>query len=92
MKVAYIRWKDAVQEQAADGKTRPVAPALAELHEVGFLLGENEEAVTIGMEQDSEDGFEPGRWRLHIPRVCIQEMRVVELGKAFPVRRPRRNG
>ena len=58
-----------------------------ELHEVGFLPGESDEAVVIGMEFNQDSDIQPGRWRLHIPRVSIQEMRVVDLEKAFPKRR-----
>jgi len=68
-------------------RTNPPHAALVELHEVGFLLGENDEAVVIGMEFNQDAEIQPGRWRLHIPRVSIQEMRVVELDKAFPKRR-----
>lgn len=80
--IVYIRWKDAVSEEA----TQPVSEAkarLVELHEVGFLLNETEEAVVIGMERHGDADVQPGRWRLHIPRVSIVEMRVVKLGKAF---------
>ena len=80
--IVYIRWKDAVSEEA----TQPASEAkagLVELHEVGFLLDENEEAVVIGMERHEAADVKPGRWRLHIPRVSIAEMRVVKLGKAF---------
>ena len=85
MKLAYVRWKDACSEEADDSNPRPVTPALCELHEIGFLLGENDEAVTIGMEQG--DDTKPGRWRLHIPRSAIQEMRVAELDTAFRKKR-----
>jgi len=47
-----------------------------ELQEIGFLLDENEEAVVIGMEIHHDADVRPGRWRLHIPKVSIQEMRV----------------
>jgi len=87
MKLAYIRWKDAVSEEAAAPGSRPAQAALVELHEVGFLLDENDEAVVIGMEVTQADDVQPGRWRLHIPRVSIQEMRVVDLEKAFARRR-----
>lgn len=83
MKIAYIRWMDACSEEADGSKPRPVVPALVELHEVGFLLGENEEAITIGMEQEATDDTHPGRWRLHIPRSAIKEMRVAEMSTAF---------
>jgi hypothetical protein len=83
--IVYIRWKDAVSEEA----TQPVSEVkaqLVELHEVGFLLNETEEAVVIGMERYEDADVQPGRWRLHIPRVSIVEMRVVKLGKAFSTR------
>jgi hypothetical protein len=89
MKVAYIRWKDAVAEEAADGPGRPLEAKLVELQEVGFLLDENEEAVVIGMEVTEDDEVRPGRWRLHIPRVSIQEMRVIDLDRMLPKRRRR---
>jgi hypothetical protein len=87
MKLAYIRWKDAVSEEASTAVPRPAEARLVELQEIGFLLDENEEAVVIGMELTDDAEVSPGRWRLHIPRVSIQEMRVIELDKAFSKRR-----
>ena len=87
MKVAYIRWKDAVAEEAADAGPRPSQAKLAELQEVGFLLDENDEAVEIGMELTEDAEVRPGRWRLHIPRVSIQEMRIIDLDRLLPKRR-----
>ncbi|SPE41992.1 hypothetical protein SBA3_4810015 [Candidatus Sulfopaludibacter sp. SbA3] len=87
MKVAYIRWKDAVAEEASDAVARATQAKLVELQEVGFLLDENEEAVVIGMEVTDDAEVTPGRWRLHIPRVSIQEMRVIDLDKLLPKRR-----
>ena len=87
MKLAYIRWKDAVAEEAGDAGTKNPQAQLVELQEIGFLLDENEEAVVIGMEIHNDAEVRPGRWRLHIPKVSIQEMRVVELDKAFARRR-----
>ena len=87
MKLAYVRWKDAVAEEASDGAMHSTQARLVELQEIGFLLDENEEAVEIGMELHEDVEVRPGRWRLHIPRVAIQEMRLVELDKAFPKRR-----
>jgi len=87
MKLAYIRWKDAVAEEADDAASKNPQARLVELQEVGFLLDENEEAVVIGMELDADSEVRPGRWRLHIPKVSIQEMRVVEMEKAFTRRR-----
>ena len=88
MKLAYIRWKDAVSEEAsAPAAARAARAGLVELQEVGFLLDENDEAVVIGMEINQDTEVQPGRWRLHIPKVSIQEMRVVEVEKAFSKRR-----
>ena len=87
MKVAYIRWKDAVAEEAVDNPNGPTLAKLVELEEIGFLLDENDEAVYIGMELSDERGVQPGRWRLHIPRVSIQDMRVFELDKLVPKKR-----
>ena len=87
MKVAYIRWKDAVAEEAADGLPRPTLAKLVELQEIGFLLDENDEAVEIGMELNQDAEVRTGRWRLHIPRVSIQEMRVFDLDHVLPKKR-----
>jgi hypothetical protein len=87
MKLAYIRWKDAVAEEAGETASNSPEAKLVELQEIGFLLDENEEAVVIGMEIHDDAEVRPGRWRLHIPKVSIQEMRVVELEKAFARRR-----
>ena len=92
MKVAYIRWKDAVAEEASDAAGRPIQAKLVELQEIGFLLDENDEAVEIGMETTDDEGVTPGRWRLHIPRVSIQEMRVVDLDKLLPKRKRKAAG
>jgi len=86
MKVAYIRWKDAVSEEASGPGPAVAQARLVELQEVGFLLDESEEAIVIGMEVHNDAGVQPGRWRLHIPRVSILEMRVMDLEK-FPKRR-----
>ena len=89
MRLAFIRWKDAVAEEASGAGNVPTQAQLVELQEIGFLLDENEEAVVIGMELTEDPAVSPGRWRLHIPRVSIQEMRTVELEKVFPKRRRR---
>ena len=65
LKLAYIRWKDAVSEEATDYHVSASVAKLVELHEVGFLLDENEEAVVIGMEYSDDHEVRPGRWRLH---------------------------
>ena len=89
MKLAYIRWKDAVAEEATDSGSHLAQAKLVELQEIGFLLDENEEAVVIGMELTDDPEVRPGRWRLHIPRVSIQEMRVAEITRIFAKTRKR---
>jgi hypothetical protein len=88
MIVSYIRWHDAVSEEASD--SRAAKACLAELCEVGFLLDETDQAVTIGMEYQQQEAVQPGRWRLHIPKVCIIERRDVDLDKAFTRGRKRK--
>ena len=74
-------------EEAGEAGSQNPQAQLVELQEIGFLLDENEEAVVIGMEIHNDAEVRPGRWRLHIPKVSIQEMRVVELEKVFARRR-----
>jgi hypothetical protein len=90
MFVTLIRWRDACQDEAAAPDT-PLASAsrLVELLEVGFLIGEDDESVSIAMECEPDGSL--GRWRLHIPKVNIIERRDVELKKAFPLKRHRRS-
>jgi len=83
--ITFLRWRDATAEEADHGG--PVVPALSELEEVGFLLGETEEAVTIGMEHDVAER-RAGRWRLHVPKVNILERHDVPLEQL--IRRGRR--
>lgn len=88
MIVTYIRWQDACAKEAADAP-EPV-PELTELVEVGFLLGETDEAVLIGMEMEPDGSQHAGRWRLNIPKVNIKERKDVTVGKAFGVTRRKR--
>lgn len=84
MIVTFIRWHDANAVEAADAPD--ATPELVELVEVGFLLGETDEAVLIGMEAESGSNH-PGRWRLNIPKVNIKERRDMPVAKAFGVTR-----
>ncbi len=62
---------------------------LAELHEVGFLLKESDESITIGTERAAPDDVSARMW-LTIPKVNICEIRRTPLAKAFPAPRPKR--
>jgi len=88
MTLTYIRWRDACQEEASHPRTPVTDSPLMELHEVGFLIGDTAEAVSIAMELELDGS--PSRWRLHIPRVNIIERRDMELDKAFPVRKQKK--
>lgn len=88
--LTYIRWHDASYKDAADSP-EPI-PDLSDLTEIGFLLGENEKAVLLGMEMDN-DGSAPGRWRLSIPKINIVERKDVSFDSVFgtkKVRKPRK--
>src|ERR1039457_524215 len=50
VKLAYIRWKDAVSEEASAAGSNPAHAALVELHEVRFLPGASGESVLTRME------------------------------------------
>ena len=76
MKIAFIRWTDALAEEADDEALSE--HRLAVLEEVGFYLGESADAVSIAMEHQ-EGAVRPGRWRLHIPKVNIISMQVFDV-------------
>ena len=82
MRLALVTWVDAVTD-ATDGGELKAKPCL--LQEVGFLVDENEDAILITMENhEAAKGVAPGRFKLHIPRRNIKELRVVDMAKAFP--------
>jgi hypothetical protein len=93
--ITYIHWRDACIEEAADPDT-PISPdPLVDLYEVGYLIAETEDAVSIAMEwvpiQENnlaEPGGKPGRFRLHIPKVNIVERRDFDAEK-LAKQRPR---
>jgi len=90
MQLTYVCWRDAMHEEAEAGG--PAHAQLITLEEVGWLADETDEAVTLVMELEpgpeinGEPTSQAGRWRLHIPKCNIVEMRVMEFGKAFPKR------
>ena len=81
-KLVYCRWQDACTDEAPDAGH--LEPLLSDLEEVGWLLAQNDEAITIGMEIDFQDG-EPtaGRWRLHIPWGQIISLKTIDVERAF---------
>lgn len=74
MKLAYVRWRDAthgIEEIAAADAD------LVELHEIGFVAAETDEAITLTMEYCP--GATTFRLWLTIPRVNILEVRYLDL-------------
>jgi hypothetical protein len=69
--LTYVHWRDACTEEAADPATPVSDHPLVDLHEVGWLIAETDESVSIAMEL--EPHLAPGRWRLHIPKCNILE-------------------
>ena len=88
MIVTYIRWMDACSEEATDPNTPISDSPLVELREVGWLINESDDAVSVGLEIESDDA--PSRFRIHIPKCNIVERRDMEVDKAFPVRKRRK--
>lgn len=88
--LVYVHWRDACTEEAADPNTPVSDTPLVDLHEVGWLIGETEESVSIAMELEPHGA--PGRWRLHIPKVNILERRNFDTERLFaePAKRTRR--
>lgn len=82
MKLAYVKWKDAVYSDS-DGASHQASTV--ELEEVGWLLDENKDAILLGLELQPE-GYTKGRGRISVPRPGIVELRVVEFKTAFPKR------
>lgn len=77
--LAYIRWRDACV--ADDMVTRTLtsdACGTLELHAIGWLLGETDETITLGVEYDPSDEEYTRAW-LSIPKVSIQEIRRFKL-------------
>ena len=83
--VVYIRWRDAcLPEDNATPTLLSDACKTLELHAVGWILHETDEAITLGVEYDAQDDNYARAWQT-IPKVNIQEIRRFRL----PRRRPK---
>lgn len=85
MTLTYIKWRDAshsIDEWPID------RIELIELEEIGYLLRETEEAVTLSIE--APDGSDSTRLWLCIPKVNIVERRDWELEDLMKMRKRRR--
>jgi len=85
-RIAYIIWRDANFGNGADTPMDQIG-GLVELHEVGFVLKETPEAVTLSMESGLSDLS--NRAFLTIPRVNIVSIRFATVEKVFPPRKKR---
>ena len=88
MVLTYIRWRDACAEAAADPGHPISEQPLIDLKEVGWLIAETEESVSIALELEPDDT--PGRWRLHIPKANVLERRDWVLEDLLKLPRKRR--
>jgi len=82
MIASFIRWKDACAQEAAEPHTPIEDSPLVVLNEIGWLIGETDEAVSIGMEVEGDS--EAGRWRLHIPKRNIIQRIDFEVPRSLP--------
>jgi hypothetical protein len=82
MTVTYIRWKDASHGMDEYDVSQMV---LSELEEVGWLVTEDDDCVTLSMEH--EENSKSRRLWLTIPKVNVIERRDAEFDKAFAKRR-----
>jgi hypothetical protein len=85
MTLSYIRWRDASH---GIGEFAPSDMGLVELAEVGWLVQEDDESVTLSMEYQADT--DTRRLWLTIPKGNIEERRDAELDRAFPVRKRKR--
>ena len=80
-----IHWRDAFTEEA-NLPGHPVEPSLCDLWEIGWLAGETDEVVTFCMENESSSEAVPGRFRLHIPKSCIQSVQFLVPARKKPIK------
>jgi len=84
MTVTYIKWRDATHGIA---EAAPADMGLAELEEIGWLVREDDESVSISMEYQVEANTT--RLWLTVPKANILERKDRDLDKVFPRRKRR---
>jgi hypothetical protein len=85
MTITYLKWRDA----SYNGDERDESEmTLVDLQEVGWLVREDNESITLSMEH--QDGATARRLWLSVPKVNVIERRDVDLDRAFPARKRRR--
>lgn len=85
MTITYVRWRDA-SHSMSEWEIDKIEPS--ELQDVGFLVRETDDAVTLAIEAP-EDGESSTRLWLCIPKVNILERHDMDLD-AFVARARRR--
>jgi hypothetical protein len=85
MTLTYIRWRDASHGLS---ECDPKNMGLSDLKEIGWLVQEDDESVTLSMEYE-EESDERRLW-LTVPKSGIVERRDVEFERVFPVRKRKR--
>lgn len=85
MTITYLKWRDATHGM---GECAPASMGLSDLQEVGWLVQEDDEKITLAMEYQP-DGDTRRLW-LTVPKVNILDRRDAELDKAFPARKRRK--
>ncbi len=84
MTVTYIKWRDATHGIT---EAAPADMGLAELEEIGWLVHEDDESVSLSMEYQAE--ADARRLWLTVPKVNIVERKDRDLDKVFPRRKRR---
>lgn len=79
--IVYIHWKDAMHSMSQHSVAS--LGTLADLHEIGFLVKETAETITIGTESEEQDAGEVRMW-LTVPKASIVDIRRTTLARAFP--------
>lgn len=83
MTITHIIWRDAAYSNG-DAVSLSAIGGLTELQEVGFLVAENDEAVTLSMESGLTGC---NRCFLTVPKVNIVSRVDTTLAKAFRLKR-----
>lgn len=83
--VAYIKWRDASHSMSEHAIAD--LGGLAELEEIGFLIKETEDTITLATE--TQDEALSVRFWLTIPKVNIVEQHRTTIDKAFRLTKPR---
>jgi hypothetical protein len=82
MKIAYVKWADASYSNKSDERPLEELTGTTELEEVGFLLREDKDTITLALE--NQDGATTSRIWMIIPRCNIVSLYTRQLADAFP--------